>query len=186
MTHSRRSLIFIFGNAALLFLQKDYSALCLPTERSIMLSLSNIRWCAEECERQQSGELSVSNMCDALFFARGTYNVVRLIDLLEIQILGQMIEPVKNKNGFRGVPVHFADMSKALDAPMIVSALKSLIEHGNSLSPTEWYKEFESIHPFIDGNGRVGAILFNVKNGTLKNPITPPDVFSAERIFARQ
>lgn len=36
-----------------------------------------------------------------------------------------------------------------------------------------WYKEFEDIHPFVDGNGRTGKILYNWLNGTLKVPTIP-------------
>jgi hypothetical protein len=143
-----------------------------------MLTLTDIRWAAEECERQQSGELSVANLCNALDFAKGYVKLHRILTVHNITLLGQLVEPEKNKRGFRQVPVHFFDLSTALPAHQITSALTSLIENGRTLSPTEWYKEFEKIHPFIDGNGRVGAILFNVRNGTLDNPITPPNVFT--------
>lgn len=139
-----------------------------------MLTLSDIKWAAEECERQNSGEISVYKMCNALDYAR---NVRLIIDLQDVRILGELIEPEKNKDGFRKVPVHFRYMTIALPPDQIVSSLTSLITHGNTLTPTEWYKEFESIHPFLDGNGRVGAILFNIKNGTLSKPIAPPNVF---------
>jgi fido (protein-threonine AMPylation protein) len=42
------------------------------------------------------------------------------------------------------------------------------------VSASEFYQEFETLHPFNDGNGRVGAILFNLLNGTLSDPIVPP------------
>jgi hypothetical protein len=140
----------------------------------MMITLDDIKWAAEECVRQHSGEMSVYWLCEGLDFVRdpmwrGTIN--------DIQTLGRLIEPEKNKNGFRKVPVQFKDLNFAIRAENIDIALSNLIQYGTDLSPTEWYKMFQKVHPFVDGNGRVGAILFNVKNGTLKKPIAPPKVF---------
>lgn len=148
-------------------------------ERSEVFTLTDIRWAAEECERQESGELSVANLCNALDFAR---DLGVILDLEQIRLLGQLVEPEKNKRGFRETPVHFFDMTKPLPAHQIVWALTSLINNGNQLSPTEWYTEFEKIHPFIDGNGRVGSILWNRKNGTLDKPVSPPNVFHRDKV----
>jgi hypothetical protein len=38
----------------------------------------------------------------------------------------------------------------------------------------EFYLWFEHYHAGNDGNGRVGAILFNLKNGTLAQPVLAP------------
>lgn len=38
-------------------------------------------------------------------------------------------------------------------------------------------KQFLWIHPFADGNGRVGFLLFNYLMGTLDNPLPLPDYF---------
>lgn len=143
-----------------------------------MLTLFDIRWAAEECERQQSGELSVYWLCNALEFTRSVGKPSLPLD--HIRELGRLVEPMKNPRGFRKVPVHFADYTTAIPASNIKSALTSLIENGDALTPKEWYQEFELIHPFIDGNGRVGALLFNLKNGTIDKPIAPPDIFKKE------
>lgn len=151
-------------------------------ERSEVLTLTDIKWAAEECERQQSGELSVANLCNALSFARDIWDRQLVLRLNYIRLLGKLVEPEKNNRGFRETPIHFFDMTTALPAHQIVSALESLINNGNQLSPTEWYTEFEKIHPFVDGNGRVGAILWNRKNGTLNKPVSPPNVFHRDKV----
>lgn len=45
------------------------------------------------------------------------------------------------------------------------------------LSPEAAYLKFEKIHPFMDGNGRVGKIIYNWLKNTLENPEWPPDFF---------
>jgi hypothetical protein len=44
-------------------------------------------------------------------------------------------------------------------------------------SADEWYAAFEFLHPFRDGNGRTGKILFNWLTGTLENPVLMLDYF---------
>lgn len=41
----------------------------------------------------------------------------------------------------------------------------------------DWYLAFEAVHPFLDGNGRVGKILHNWLLGTLDNPVLVHDYF---------
>lgn len=49
-----------------------------------------------------------------------------------------------------------------------------------SVTPTYLYKEFEKIHPLIDGNGRLGHLIWAIATFSMSGlwPITlPPDVF---------
>ena len=51
--------------------------------------------------------------------------------------------------------------------------IRILVNTWERMNAQEVYKFFEDIHPFIDGNGRVGMILYNMRNETLFTPIIP-------------
>ena len=139
-----------------------------------MLNLEQIRFCAIECEMQRVGPASVYDMCRAYSFAMGFNNNPITTDF--VCDLGKLVEPTKNFYGFRTTPVYFGDSTnQAVPANNVENALVSLIHYGQNLSAEEGYIEFEKIHPFNDGNGRVGAILYNIWNGTLEKPQQPPE-----------
>jgi hypothetical protein len=137
-----------------------------------MLTLTIVRFCANECARQQSGETSVTNMVEAylkVLSHRSNFDCGFVVELAYI------IEPIANANGLRHQPVRFAN-GNVVKAPTIQSFQRLMYFGFDSccVSASEFYQEFETLHPFNDGNGRVGAILFNLLNDTLSDPIVPP------------
>lgn len=138
-----------------------------------------IEFCAEEVRRQyhysneKTGPLAVGWMVNAWWVGLLHEGPITL-DL--IVSLGQAIEPTKNWGGLRQVDVWVG--GRMCPSPNEVPGLLlRLIEHGTELEPGPWYKEYEHIHPFRDGNGRSGKVLFNMLNGTLLAPEFPPDYF---------
>lgn len=129
-----------------------------------------IKWCAEECERQSSGETSVYNLYMAVQKAKELSKASPLTSN-NILTLASIIDP-QNK-GFRQTPVVFSNGNKGLNHQSIPRAINNLLDNLHVVTnKREFYQEFETIHPFQDGNGRLGAILYNW--GNLHNLTIPP------------
>jgi hypothetical protein len=151
--------------------------------KSFVSTRNIVEHCARECQKQQSGELSVSWMFDAWIWTV-TYGIDHAIfgesiikpNVKFIRELGKIIEPTKNsdEDNFRKVAVKVR--GEIIPVTDFEVNLNNLIETGWFPTNVEkFYFGFERIHPFIDGNGRVGNILFNLLNQTIYNPVDPPE-----------
>jgi hypothetical protein len=132
-------------------------------------------WAAIECEKQRSGELSVAWMLDGWFYAHRHRNHPAL--LRDVLALGRMVEPRTNQNGLRKINVRVGWDTK-MPPDTVPHATDVLLSAWSELESDEWFRMYEEIHPFGDGNGRTGSILWNWHRGTLPMPEVPPDYWS--------
>jgi hypothetical protein len=143
--------------------------------------LKVVAFCADECVRQKTGPEAVAWMVNAYQYAATTLHAIRQgggqLEMEHILTLVTMIEPDVNRNGFRQTSVGFGIgfIATVLDNQQTIpSQVKRLLGVQDTITPEEFYQEYEEIHPCADGNGRAGAILFNLLKGTLDNPEVPP------------
>lgn len=139
--------------------------------------LDVVRFCAIECEIQLSGARSVSDMVNAWCHAD---QVGLPISIEYVEDLGRIIDPRLNAEGLRSCGVRVGSDIKP-DWQSVPRLLEVLVAAQDTLAPAEWFHEFEEIHPFRDGNGRTGQILYNLLNGTLNAPVWAPNFYNDRR-----
>jgi Fic family protein len=146
----------------------------------IMFSLQDIRTIAQECERQRSGEMSVYDLAKAVMYAHRMM-VNCALTVRDIEMLGGIVEPEINAKGFRMQPVFIDGMMAGVAPDNIRWVMGSLCQayNENLITRSELYQEFESIHPFADGNGRVGFVLYNLGNIGSSRLVKPPEYIKA-------
>lgn len=137
-------------------------------------SVEIVRFCAEEVQRQGRGPIQVADMVDAWLLAMRAYSHYPSLKL--IQNLGHLVEPLFNDGGWRNVGVRVGDHVAPHPAE-VSSRMERWFKALPDMTPAEAYREFEEVHPFRDGNGRVGKIVFNFLNKTLEKPTMPPNFF---------
>lgn len=143
-----------------------------------------VAYAAQECAWQQSGELSVAWMVEGWRYAYRYRR--RAITLQHILSLAKIVEPRKNLDGLRKCNVRVG-WSVKLDWQLVPKALDTLIDTQPALGAvsraeaTEWFRQYEEIHPFRDGNGRTGTLLHNWLLGSLVIPMHAPNLWDDPR-----
>lgn len=156
-----------------------------------------LRFCAEECEKQRSGEMSVARMAEAYEFVNALKMQGTVIQPAHIAELLWILEPKQNPYGFRSQPVTLGEeiIPVPPDWDRVLGLLLDSYRDGDLNDPSvpegkirpefegkldgvlRWYVKFEKLHPGNDGNGRAGAILYNKFRGSFDAPVAAPDVF---------
>lgn len=147
--------------------------------------------CAVECERQQVGVYELAQLIRAYHHVSQTNGLFH--DPYTVKAIGKIVEPITNRNGFRYTPVTFRNGGTSANPTEIPRLMETLCKGINEFKTEDGELEFSPslrmsaidflvkqflwIHPFADGNGRVGFLLFNYLNGTLDNPKPLPDYF---------
>lgn len=170
------------------------------------MELSVVKYCSEEVERQQDGPIEVFHLVNAWSYAVFT-SYRSFLNLEIIERVGVIVKPDMNQGGFRKTQVWVGnrecpDAVKAMALlfrfeqllagvqDFDIEAEKEMINWAENIAkeigadgelikdaPDAAYLIFEYIHPFSDGNGRTGKIVYNWLKKTLEHPELPPDFF---------
>ncbi len=108
----------------------------------------------------------------------------RTIKQIHFLVLGR---DVQNRGVYRNVPVYISGAKTQTAEPTLISEkIQELLKwyHGDTEDDfltkiALFHLRFESIHPFIDGNGRTGRLLVNLELMKLGNP--PIDIKFTDR-----
>lgn len=163
----------------------------VPTSRHYTI----VEYCTEEVRRQNRDWTAMEEAERVAWMLLAWLYVAQELSLFrskpnvdQIVVLGALVERDVNANGLRDCQVGILASGDRIrpigsDKADVKRHLEVLCDDWRYLGPLEWYREFEKIHPFVDGNGRVGKLLLNWHNGTLlENPIFPPNDFWGEPI----
>ena len=130
-----------------------------------------IQFCADEVARQHDSPRAVGWLVGAWAFAVGLCESGHPLTRQVIEQLGRLVQPRKNPFGFRHGPVWVGNDEGAKHSEIRekVDDLCGVCAAGD-LSPGEAYIYFQKIHPFFDGNGRCGKVIYFWLCGRLRDP----------------
>lgn len=144
---------------------------------NVVFTNALVRYCVEEVERQHDTPKHVVYMLNAWHYAT-TKAAPRRWPLYEdILVIGHLIKPSHNRVFHPRRCNVLVGTYRAPDweeVPRLLTEWVDAVWDGR-LNADEAYKEFEEIHPFEDGNGRAGKVLYNWLRGTLLAPEWPPN-----------
>lgn len=86
----------------------------------------------------------------------------RIISNVSVKFVHRTIftdKPFKGKYRDIDVKVGLHHPPTFLAITNLMNKLESLYDISNTDDLIDWYKDFETIHPFQDGNGRVGGVI---------------------------
>lgn len=131
---------------------------------------------AIETRRQHDGPYDVGFMLHAWMSA--VHDKESDIELSLPMIIGwaKMIDPQANRGSmtFRTHPIFIGwEERSAVNLDRQMEMWLGAVKDNYYAKADYAYKAFEEIHPFSDGNGRTGKIIFNWLNNTLRNPTWP-------------
>ena len=136
---------------------------------------------AFECDRQHVGADRREFLWQAY---QRAYAVVQQKGQLSYELvleLAGMLEP-SNGGRVRITPVTFQDGGSSANPTAVPGALRTLVSFAGTVAGEveaveEWTRQFLWIHPFSDGNGRAGWLLYNWLLDRWRDPVKLPYFF---------
>lgn len=140
-------------------------------------------------EKPLNFHLSAIGHKDAYYYIEDLIKTKKILsetEILNIHSLVLMDRP-DSKGRYRNVPVRIVGTNANTSEPYLIKPnMEQLLEwyHSeNNLNVVEkialFHLKFESIHPFIDGNGRTGRLILNFE--LMKNGLVPINIKNKDK-----